>query len=314
MKKIKKKKKLNKKKKFFLIVFCYIATFVMTAFITVSTLSWFNSSTWQSNILYMGGPVYIHFSDDTGVNKTSGTGKLVIETPPGWTYLYPGMNINFEARAVVEGAEFTKDKFNGEQAVYTTTGAVLRAKVTLDVRDTNGSNTSIEATDIYSWIWPQLHQGAITDTQNNGMWVFDQLNNENLETNYFYYVQKGQGTLETGNYLLEEVGGVPFNVTVGFLNNIVVQMPPIELTNAHADCTLKFTIVFEALQAFFPYDKDDLGQPYQGNTTGRSDKVEISDLGLEKPLTIGNGRDMFNESMFTPENGYPEDPDYRPQT
>lgn len=253
----------------------------------------------------MGGPVYIYFSDDSGITNTSGAGKLVTETPPGWTRLYPGMNINFEAKAVVEGHEFIKEKYDGETITYYTTGAVLRAKVMLEVTDSTGTNNSPVSLDIYDWIWPQLKKNAINDTQNPGMWVFDQLDNSNLESNYFYYVAKNQSNIDsTGDYKLVEVGGRKENVTVGFLNNTIVHLPPIELTNTHADCILKFTIVFEAVQAFFPYEKRDLGEAYQGDTTGRSPLVEEQDLGLEKPLTVANSRRLFNESVFTSNNGY----------
>lgn len=294
MKEKKRKKKLNKKKKkFFIILACYIATFVLTSVITASTLSWFSGSIWQSEVLYMGGPVYIYFSDDSGVTNTSGKGNLVTETPPNWTKLYPGMNISFEARAVVEGKEFEKPVSNGETITYTTTGAVLRAQVKLLVQDPYGDSTSKVSTDIYSWIWPKLKENALTDTRNEGVWIFDQQNSTNLEDNYFYYVVDGQGDLaDAGNYLLKEVGGKKDNETIGFLNNTIIQLPPIDLVNEHADCTLTFTIVFEAVQAFFPYT---------------SDELEAGDnrVGLEKPLTVGNSRKIFQESQYTPENGYP---------
>ena len=90
------------------------------------------------------------------------------------------------------------------------------------------------------------------------------------------------------------------------LNHCVIQMPPIELTNNHADYILKFTIVFEAVQAFFPYEKEEVGvKPYQGDTTGRSNLVTNHDVGLEKPLTVGNSKKLFNESRWSEENGYP---------
>lgn len=303
----KKKKKLPKrKKKFFIILGCYVLTFVLTAVITASTLSWYNSSTWQSEVLYMGGPVYIHFSDDTGVNKTSGTGNLVTETPPGWTRLYPGMNINFKAQAVIEGKEFNKMIPVDEEITYYTTSAVLRAKVTLSVTDTLGNThlNSLVASDIYNWIWPQLKDEAINDTRHEGVWIFDQINSDILENNYFYYSVKGQSVDNTGDYQLFELGGIDTNVSVGFLNNSVIQLPSVELTNNHADCILKFTIVFEAIQAFFPYEERDLGTLYQGDTTNRPVWVTKEDLGLPKPLTIANSRALFNESIFSVENGY----------
>ena len=304
---MKQKKKLSKKKrKFFIIIACYIATFIVTSLVTTATLSWFSGSTWQTQAMYMGGPVYIYFSDDSGVTNTSGEGRLVTETPPGWVTLYPGMNINFEARAVVEGTEFTK-KVPGEQGTitYSTTGAVLRAKVTLQVTDPQGNSSSIITNELYNWIWPQLRKTALADTSNNGVWIFDQLNTSDPESNYFYYLHKGQGDLsDSGDYYLMEVGGRGKNVNVGFLNNAVIQLPPIGVTNAHSDCILKFTIVFEAVQAFFPYEERDLGDPYQGSTVNRSPYVERQDLGLDNPLTMGNGRQIFNESRFSVENGY----------
>ena len=157
------KKKLSKnKKKFFIIVACYIATFILTAVITTSTLSCYSGSTWQTDVLYMGGPVYIHFGDDKE-NQTSGNGQLVTITPPGWHKLYPGMNISFEAKAVVQGKKFTQTKPDGERVEYFTTGAVLRARVMLDVYSPGGSDTTKEANDIYNWIWPQLRDEALTD-------------------------------------------------------------------------------------------------------------------------------------------------------
>lgn len=302
-----KKKKLTKnRKKFFIILACYLLTFILTSVITTATLSWFNSSTWQAETMYMGGPVYIYFSDDSGVTPTSGRGKLVTKTPPGWTKLYPGMNINFQAKAVVQGKKFEQVRPSGEEVVYYTTGAVLRAKISLSVVDPNGANNSLVATQLYDWIWPQLKNKALDDVANEGVWIFDPLDGTIDENNYFYYCVKNQNKSTVGEYLLTEVGGVDYNVSVGFLNNAVIQLPSIDLTNAHADCIITFTIVFEAVQAFLPYEEADIGKPYQGDTTGRSDKVEMGDVGLEKPLTIGNSRKVFNESRWTPENGYPE--------
>ena len=88
-KKKKRKKKLNKKKKkFFIILSCYIATFIITSFVTVSTLAWFTGSEWQDEAVYMGGPVYIYFSDNTETNITSGAGTLVSHLPAHWHKIY----------------------------------------------------------------------------------------------------------------------------------------------------------------------------------------------------------------------------------
>ena len=307
----KKKKKITKnKKKFFIILACYVVTFVLTSVITASTMAWFHSSTWQSEVLYMGGPVYIYFSDNDE-ERTSGNGKLVTEMPPGWDELYPGMNINFEAKAVFEAHAFENTTATGEQFIQYTSTGTLRARIGLEVVDPSGNNQDISlvARELYDYIWPQLKNNAINDTSNEGMWVYDNLNASDPESNYFYYIEKNQPETDTGNYLLMEVGGQPEQVSVGFLNNTVIQLPPVELTNLHADCRITFTIVFEAVQAFFPYEQEDIGKLYQGDLTGRpTDRVTVEDVGLGKPLTVANSRKIFNESMWTPENGYPVNP------
>ena len=298
-----KKKITKKKKKFFIILACYVATFIITSVVTLATMAWFNGSTWQSEILYMGGPVYIHFADDNE-NKTSGQGKLVTETPPGWINLYPGMNINFQAKAVVEGKKFQQQKPWGEIVEYFTTGAVLRARIMLEVTDNTGNTSSFEAQQLYDWIWPQLKNEALNDQKNVGVWIYDQEDTVQTpgkeENYYFYYCQKNQIPDSVGKYELLEVGGVDYNVSVGFLNNCVIQMPSIELTNDYADYIIKFTIIFEAVQAFFPYELTEVGiAKYQGDTTGRSEYVQMGDVGLQKPLTLGNSRKLFNESRWS---------------
>ena len=87
------------------------------------------------------------------------------------------------------------------------------------------------------------------------------------------------------------------NVSVGFLDNAVITLSGKELTNIHADCELQFTIVFHALQAFLPYENEDIGSPYLGDTTDRSPTVIFSDVGMPKPLTIENSRDYFKEAF-----------------
>lgn len=304
-----KKKKLSKnKKKFFIILACYVLTFVITSVVTASTMAWFNSSTWQSDILYMGGPVYMYFSDDSGVTHTSGQGQLVTETPPNWTLLYPGMNINFQARAVMEGHVFTHTEPNGETFTQYTTGGVLRAKIRLEVTDPDG-NISTAAEELYNAIWPQLKNNALNDMSNEGMWVMDTddeaIDVTQEENYYFYYAVKTDTEYDdTAKYSLLEVGGQQVNVSVGFLNNTIIQIPPVEFINEHADCKITFIITFEAVQAFFPYENSDVGVSiYQNDDSGRL--VTIRDVGLGKPLTIGNSRKLFKESQWTTDNGWP---------
>lgn len=303
----KKRKITKKRKKFFIILSCYIATFVITAVVTLSTLAWFNGSTHADNVLYMGGPVYIHFSDDEGISEKRGDGALEVNMPPNWEYLYPGMNIEFEARAIIEGASWQKEVPVNDTITIYTTGAILRARVMLTISDPSGEiiyplpegaedQGSTVSKDIYDWIWPQLQNKATTDTSEEGMWVFDNVD-EFPEDNYFYYVKKGQSTQPSGNYQLLEVGGKESDVSVGFLNKAVVTLPGVPLTNAHSDCRIKFTIVFHALQAFLPYEEDEIGNDYLGDTTGRSDKITRDDVGTPKPLTIANSRSYYAEAF-----------------
>lgn len=300
MKNKKKKKKLNKKKKkFFIILSCYIATFLITSIVTVSTLAWFSGSDWQDNALYMGGPVYIYFSDNTETNITSGAGTLVSHLPATWEKIYPGMNIIFEARAVFQGHTFDNTTTSGEDWYQYTSSGVLRARIMISVYDPRTGGTSEVAQDIYDWLWPQFRDSAMEDETATGYWIFDEINMNKQENNYFYYVSKNQtpGETDKNKLLLHEVGGQEYNVAVSFLDEAVIQFPGIELTNAHAECDITFTIIFEAIQAYFPYEQAEVGvELFQGNTTGRDIYVTQDDVGLGKPLTVGNSKKLFNES------------------
>lgn len=312
-KKKKRKKKLNKKKKkFFIILSCYIATFIITSFVTVSTLAWFTGSEWQDEAVYMGGPVYIYFSDNTETNITSGSGTLVSHLPATWNKIYPGMNIIFEAKAVFQGHTFNNTTTTGDNWQQYTTGGVLRARIKIEVTDPRTGGTSQVAQEIYDWLWPQLKSSAVVDETTTGIWVFDEINIDKAENNYFYYVVKDQTDVTDHNkLLLNEVGGQPYNVAIDFLNEAVIQFPGMELTNEHADCDITFTIVFEALQAFFPYEADEVGvELFQGDTTGRSPYVTWEDVGLGKPLTLENSRELFAEAQHST---FPEEPEPEPE-
>lgn len=308
----KKKKKVSKsKKKFFIILSCYIVVFVLTFVITASTLAWFSSSTWSSDIVYLGGPVYLYFSDTSGVKETSKENSLTVETPPGWDKLYPGMNIRIGSRAVIQGAEFTHEEESGDVTTIYATGAVLRARVYITVTDPLGSTTSSICQDVYNNIWGQITYKAthMEDDRNEGVWVMDDDYNyithteitdedtSNEEDHFFYYVNKNQSFENSGKYELMQVGGSKDPMSVGFLDQAILTLSGMQLNNTHADCTIKFTIIFHALQAFLPYTLNDLGKPYLGNTTGRPTTVQTYDLGLPKPLTIENSRSYFYESF-----------------
>ena len=279
-----------------------MTVFVLTFLITTSTLAWFNDSTWQSNDIYMGGPVYLYFSDDQGVNNTSGANQLVTELPPGWSYLYPGMNLHFNASCVVEGHTFEHTRQNGDELVFYTTGAVLRARIDLDVFDTNGNSNTQVCTDIYNEMWPKLKTAAASSSSDTvGIWIFDlQPTSEAFpteESNYFYYIERNQSFVDVGSYLLKEVGGSANNEVIKFLSNVTVNLDGVTFTNVHADCRIRFTIVFEGLQAYFPYQNSDVEnhEVWQNDNSGRL--VTYDDVGLGKPLTIANGRPMFEEAL-----------------
>jgi len=300
MPKNKKKKLTKRKKKFFIILSCYIATFIITSIVTVSTLAWFNGDTWQDEVLYMGGPVYIHFSDNSETNVTSGAGELVTHLPPGWEKLYPGMNITFEAKAIIQGHTFENTDTQGNDWTQYTTGAVLRAKIKLEVTDPKTGGSSAVTQDIYNWIWPQLKESGLNTENTSGIWVYDERDTEVDANNYFYYVEKNQEDIVNHTKLiLTEVGGKAYDVAVEFLNEAVIQLPGKDLTNEHADCDITFTIVFEAVQAFFPYTQDEVDVAvYQGDNSGRL--VSMADVGLGKPLTIENSLKIFDESQIIP--------------
>jgi len=303
----KQRKKLSKrKKKFFIWASCYIAVFLITSLLTMSTLSWFGGSTWQDGEMYMGGPVYIDFTDAEEI-KTSGEGELTTETPPGWEKLYPGMNIHFEARAVLNN-EFRPNR----EPIMAVSTAVMRAKVMLEIIDKDGHSTNdIDQTSdpeayariimIYDSLWSQLRAKAtIKEAGNNdpGYWVFlDKTTEQTLQTSetdkievankkeeecYFYYVTADSynrytaGTIEKTDCIMEEIGiTLEDDTSVGFLNDAVITVPGIPITNEHAECKIKFTIVFQALQAFFGHNPDQ----------------------TEVPLTIANGYPIYFEAM-----------------
>ena len=304
----KKKKKVTKnRKKFFIILSCYIAVFIITCLTTVATLAWFNGGTFASNTLYLGGPVYLYFGD-TNDKETSKENNLVLTTPPGWNYLYPGMNIQLQARAVVQGAKFTNEDIDNGTLTVTSTGAILRARVMIKVLPPEGSTlTEEEVTritqDIYRNIWRQVKAKALnnTDNRNEGVWIFDSdydYNGSGLEEDhFFYYVKDDQTKTNSGDYELLEVGGSTSNVSIGFLDNAVLTLSGKELTNDHADCRIQFTIVFHGLQAFLPYTQDEIGKDYLGDKTDRSPTILLSDVGTPKPLTVSNSRKYFKESF-----------------
>lgn len=289
-----KKKNLTKKKKFFIILSCYIALFLVTCITTSVTLAWYHSSSWQTEDMYLGGPVYITFSDNEG-NPTSGADELTTETPENWSKLYPGMNIKFEASCRLEGHKWdhTLPGDGGEISVITT-GAVLRSRIMLEVIDPDGNNDSDISIAVYNNIFAQLKHKATADDTLGGKWLFHVTDNTVLENNFFYYVEKDQTHASTGDYTLVEVGGTEEDTYVDFLKQTVITVSPI-FNNDYADCTIKFTIIFHALQAFFPYTMADVGSVYQNDDSGR--EVTPADVGYSKPRTITNSIPMFRESL-----------------
>lgn len=302
----KKKKKLTKKrKKFFIILGCYIGVFIITCISTLATLAWFNSSTFATNTVYLGGPVYLYFGD-TNDRETSKENNLVLTTPPGWNYLYPGMNIQLQARAVVQGAEFDHIEEDGEETKVISTGAILRARVMIKVlppedSDLTEEQIAIITQDIYRSIWLQVKAKALSnpDVRNEGVWIFDDAYDYTgsglEEDHFFYYVKADQTVANSGQYQLQEVGGQKDNVSVGFLDTAVITLSGKELTNDHADCRIQFTIIFHGLQAFLPFTIDDVGQPYPDDTPDRL--VLLRDVGTPKPLTVENSRRYFYEAF-----------------
>jgi hypothetical protein len=250
----KKKKKISKnRKKFFIILACYVAVFIITCVTTAATLAWFNGGTFAGNTLYLGGPVYLYFGDSAD-RETSKENNLVLKTPPGWDYLYPGMNIQLQARAVVQGAKFEHEQANEPTTVYTT-GAVLRARIKINVLPPEGSDLTPEQNaiitqDIYKSIWKQVKTKALnhSDERNQGVWIFDEdfdyIEDGREEDHFFYYAMPSQTFDDSGDYELLSVGGTEQDVSVGFLDQAVITLSGLELDNDHADCRITFTIIF----------------------------------------------------------------------
>ena len=303
----KKKKKINKnRKKFFIILTCYIAVFIITCVTTAATLAWFNGGTFADNTIYMGGPVYLYFGD-TNDRETSKENNLVVTTPPGWDYLYPGMNIQLQARAIVQGAKFDHEYAGNQTTVYST-GAVLRARVMINVlppedSDLTPEQNAIITQDIYKSLWRQIKYKALTnsDDRNEGVWIFDddyEYSDSGLEEDhFFYYVKPSQDFEDSGKYELLDVGGTDQDAYIGFLDQAVLTLSGVELDNDHADCRITFTIVFHGLQAFFPYTVEDIGTPYPNAGADRSPSVTLDDVGTPKPMTVENSRKFFYESF-----------------
>lgn len=289
-----KKRNLKKKKKFFIILSCYIAVFLITCITTSVTLAWFHSSSWQTEDMYLGGPVYITFTDNEN-EPTSGANELTTETPENWSKLYPGMNIKFEASCRLEGHKWdhTLPGDGGDISVITT-GAVLRARIMLEVTDPEGNTDSPISEAVYNNIFTQLKYKATNDNTLGGKWLFHITDDSKIENNFFYYVEKDQTHAKTEDYSLVEVGGQEEDTYVDFLKNTVITVSP-AFDNSYADCTIKFTIIFHAVQAFFPYTVADLGSIYQNDDSGR--KVIQSDVGFPMPRTIKNSIRMFRESL-----------------
>ena len=126
------------------------------------------------------------------------------------------------------------------------------------------------------------------------------------EDHFFYYVAPSQTPSNSGDYSLLQVGGSNTDDSVGFLDNAVITLSGIKFTNEHAECKIKFTIIFHALQAFLPILPSEVGSPYPGDTTGRPANIQYGEIGDPKPLTVGNSRMYFAQAF---DDIYGEDED-----
>lgn len=301
------KKNTKKRKKFFIILSCYIAVFVITCLATTSTLAWFSGSTFSKGTVYLGGPVYLYFGDSEG-NKTSQEDQLTLIAPPGWQKLYPGMNIQFKARAILQGTSKVDvvDETGVETTIYAT-GAILRARIMIEVLPPENANYDEETIaritqGLYDNVWVQMKAKAVsnTDSGNKGVWIFDKDYNYTEtgleEDHFFYYVMPNQtGITNSGKYTLIEVGGSNLDDSVGFLDNAVITLSGIRFENEHAECKIKFTIIFHALQAYLPILPSEVNQAYPGDTSGRI--IQNYEVGDPKPLTVENSRLYFSQAF-----------------
>lgn len=285
-KRLNKKKAFRKKQMFFIIVTAYITIFMITIGIT---LSWFGGSTWQDKALYMGGPVYMDFVNNNG-QKTSGTGALVMDLPENWTELYPGMNLNIEASALLIGTQW--EHIDGEnQTIVKSTQSILRTRILVESRDPEGNVTELSKTiaqPILSAL-QEYSEGEVL-TGNTGKWLLDESDGKG----YFYYVASDFDGTDLGKALMEVSGKESEDAVVHFLENATVTLPW-ALENDCSGYTLKITIVFQALQAFIPYLDSDVGVTQYHDGTRL---VQESDRGTARPLLVNTAKPIF-ESAFS---------------
>ena len=284
-KRLNKKKALRKKQMFFIIVTAYITIFMITIGIT---LSWFGGSTWQDKTLYMGGPVYMDFQDNSG-NKTAGAGALVMSLPEDWTEMYPGMNVNIEASALLIGTQW--EHIDGDnQTIVKSTQSILRTRIMVESRDPEGNVTDLSKT-IAEPILEALQEynnGKVL-TGNTGKWVLDTSDDEG----YFYYVSSDYSGSNLSGTLMEIAGKESEDAVVHFLENATVTLPW-ALKNDCAGYTLKITVVFQALQAFIPYMDKDIGVTMHHS---ENRLVEESDRGTARPLYVGTAKPVFKSAF-----------------
>ncbi|MBQ9792073.1 MAG: hypothetical protein IJW28_05810 [Clostridia bacterium] len=297
-KRLNKKKAFRKKQMFFIIVTAYITIFMITIGIT---LSWFGGSTWQDKALYMGGPVYMDFVNNAG-NKTSGAGALVMDLPENWTELYPGMNVNIEASALLIGTQW--EHIDGEnQTVVKSTQSILRTRIMVESKDPNGNVTELSKSISQPILnaLQEYNDGTVL-TGNTGKWMLDTSDDDG----YFYYIASDFEGTDVNTALMEVSGKESEDAVVHFLEDATVTLPWV-LENNCAGYTLKITVVFQALQAFIPYLSSDVGvtMHHSGNRL-----VQESDRGMARPLYVSTAKPVFKSAfseLYDDGNGYEDE-------
>lgn len=241
----KKKKRLLRNKKFYILICCYILVFAITMGIT---LAWFGGDDWSTSTLYMGGPIYLHVADNERI--TSGEGQLNVQIPQ--EKLYPGMNMQFQVRAHIVGRTWVRKLADGDKVTMTNTPCVLRARLLMTVSGLTETNNEALKSSLFS----DLFDAVIDDSSSNtniGSWYYD------TTDDYFYYMERRADKNYTADSSMQLNGGTGADVYVDFLNNVLVQLQGQPFDNEYADASVGFTVVIQAVQGVFFWQRGEEG-------------------------------------------------------
>lgn len=217
------------------------AGLIVVVFICVvcicSTLAFFISDDWTSNVIGLTGKVDIEIvsrSDSASIQNTTEENKLIIYFEDEYSVLYPN--------ALIEPTANIK--------VYqSTTKPLIRA--IMDVKLYDGEFNEVEegVGDLDFVLTENLYDSMATVVTSNG-WVFDE------RDRYYYYIGSNEiatnpdSSKNIDNTVMAEVDATDSDTVVHFLDSEI--RFPKQVTSAYSGLHVKFIIRFEAIQNFIP--------------------------------------------------------------